>query len=263
MFLFLSKLLPLFVYPVGLASLLLITALCLYRYRRIQQGCIALALLILLGFGNEWVTHRLVSSLEWRHLPQGELPEAEAIILLGGGSRPQLPPRPTSEMNEGGDRMHYAARLYHEKKAPLIVISGGYLDFYGNTVPETNAMQELLLAFGVPESAIVLESNARNTYENATYVREIADERNFNRILLVTSALHMPRSVAIFERQEFEVIAAPTDFLSTWGEEGLTNDVGLVGTLLKILPNSERLDFSTRALREYIGIFVYRLRGWL
>jgi uncharacterized SAM-binding protein YcdF (DUF218 family) len=73
----------------------------------------------------------------------------------------------------------------------------------------------------------------------------------------------MPRSVAIFERQQFEVIPAPTDFLATWGEEGLTNEVGLVGVLLRALPNSERLDFSTRALREYIGIVVYGLRGWL
>jgi uncharacterized SAM-binding protein YcdF (DUF218 family) len=263
MFLFLSKLLPLFVYPVGLSSILLIAALFLYKRRRIQQTLIALALFLLLFFSNEWVAHRLVSSLEWQYIPSGELPTAEAIVLLGGGTRPQLPPRPVSEMNEAGDRMGYAAKLYHEKKAPFIVISGGFIEFFGSMVPETDAMKEILMAYGVPEEAIVLESRSRNTYENAVYVREIADAEGFNQILLVTSAMHMPRSVAIFERQAFEVIPAPVDFLATWDEEGRTTDVGLDGWLLKVFPSSERLEYSTRALREYIGMVVYRLRGWL
>jgi uncharacterized SAM-binding protein YcdF (DUF218 family) len=222
-----------------------------------------LALALLLIFSNEWVTHRLVSSLEWQYLPSGELPHAQAIVLLGGGTRPHLPPRPMSEMNEAGDRIGYAAKLYKEGKAPFIMVSGGFIDFFGSTVPESDAMKELLMAQGVPEEDIVLESRSRNTYENAIYAREIADEMDFNQILLVTSGLHMPRSVAIFEKQGFEVIPAPVDFLATWGEEGRTTDVGVDGWLLKIFPNSERLDFSTRALREYIGIFVYWMRGWL
>lgn len=263
MFLFLSKLLPLFVYPVGLSSLLLITALVFYKRRRVQQICIGLALALLLIFSNEWVAHRLVSSLEWQYLPSGELPQAQAIVLLGGGTRPHLPPRPMSEMNEAGDRIGFAAKLYREGKGPFIVVSGGFIEFFGSTVPESDAMKELLMAQGVPEEAIVLESRSRNTYENALYVREIADELGFNQILLVTSGLHMPRSVAIFQKQGFEVIPAPVDFLATWGEEGRTAEVGVDGWLLKVFPNSERLDFSTRALREYIGIFVYWLRGWL
>ncbi|MCC6458544.1 MAG: YdcF family protein [Caldilineaceae bacterium] len=263
MFLFLSKLLPLFVYPVGLASILLVVALLMYKHRRVQQVCIGLALGLLLAFGNEWVAHRLVSSLEWRYLPQGELPQAQAIVLLGGGTRPHLPPRPMSEMNEAGDRVGYAAKLYHEGKAPFIVVSGGFIEFFGSTVPEADAMQELLMAYGVPQEAIVREDRSRNTHENALYVREIADARSFNQILLVTSGLHMPRSVAIFEHQGFEVLPAPADFLATWDVEGRTSDLGVDGWVLKIIPNSERLDYSTRSLREYIGMVVYRLRGWL
>src|SRR5689334_5731285 len=119
MFLFLSKLIPLFVYPVGLASLLLIAALILYRFRRIQITCIALALLVLLCFGNAWVSSALVSSLEWRNLPSGDLPHAQAIVLLGGSTRPKLPPRQSSETNEAGDRITYAAKLFKEGKAPV------------------------------------------------------------------------------------------------------------------------------------------------
>jgi uncharacterized SAM-binding protein YcdF (DUF218 family) len=263
MFLFLSKLLPLFVYPVGLASLLLIAALILYRFRRIQVACIALALLVLLFFGNGWVSSALVSSLEWRNLPSGELPKAQAIVLLGGGTRPKLPPRPTSETNEAGDRISYAAKLFKEGKAPVIIVSGGFIDFFGSLVPEADAMKELLMDYGIPEQAIIKESQSRNTYENGIDVRAIADQRGYNQILLVTSAMHMPRALAIFQKQGFDVIPAPTDFLTTWGQEGSTGDVGISGWVLKILPDSERLDFSSRALREYIGMFVYRMRGWL
>jgi uncharacterized SAM-binding protein YcdF (DUF218 family) len=263
MFLFLSKFLPLFVYPVGLASILLIAALIFFKYRKVQFACILGALLVLFVFGNSWVSFSLLSSLEWRYIPSEELPKADTIVLLGGGTRPQLPPRPTSETNEAGDRIGYAAKLYKEGKASEIIVSGGFIDFYGSTVPESEAMKELLMAYGVPQEAIIEENKSRNTYENATYVREIADQKGYNKILLVTSALHMPRSVAIFEHQGFEVIPAPTDFLATWGQEGRTASVGLSGWLLKIVPDSERLDFSTRAIREYIGMFVYRMRGWL
>jgi len=79
----------------------------------------------------------------------------------------------------------------------------------------------------------------------------------------VTSAMHMPRALAIFQKQGFDVTPAPTDFLATWGQEGSTGDVGIAGWLLKVIPDSERLDFSTRAIREYIGLLIYRLRGWL
>ena len=86
MFLFLSKLLPLFVYPLGLSCLLLILALLwLKRRPRRAAGAIALALAILLLSSNGWVSAYLTRSLEWRHLPPVEIPEAQAIVVLGGG----------------------------------------------------------------------------------------------------------------------------------------------------------------------------------
>ena len=263
MFLFLSKLLPLFVYPAGLATLLLVVALVAGRRKWLQRGCIAGALALIFVFGNHWVALRLLASLEWQHLPQGELPGAQAIVLLGGGTRPQLPPRPMSEISEAGDRMVYAARLHQEGKAPIIVATGGFIEFFGATVPETEAMAELLTQLGVPDAAILRESKAQNTYENGVLVRELLEPRGIKQILLVTSALHMPRSVAIFERQGFEVIPAPTDFLVTWGEPGRTVEPSLGGELIRWIPTAENLDFSTRALREYIGMVVYRARGWL
>lgn len=262
MFLFLSKLLPLFVYPLGFACLCLGASL-LTRRPRLQRALAGVGLGVLLVFSSQPVANRLARSLEWRYLPPAELPSADAIVLLGGGTRAALPPRSFSEVNEAGDRMVQAARLYHAGKAPLIVASGGYIEFLGSTVPEAEAMQELLELLGVPAAAILQEDQARNTYENALYVRALLRDAGANRILLVTSAMHMPRSTAIFAHQGFDVIPAPVDFWVTRTPEGQGAEVGIGGRLLPLLPSAEALDLSTRALKEHIGMAVYRLRGWL
>ena len=107
MFLFLSKLLPLLVYPVGLSCLLLVLALWgLWRKRRgWAMGSTAIALLILLVSSNSLVAVRLMQSLEWRHLPPEPVPTAEAIVVLGGSTRRAEYPRPWIDLMESGDRV--------------------------------------------------------------------------------------------------------------------------------------------------------------
>jgi uncharacterized SAM-binding protein YcdF (DUF218 family) len=122
-------------------------------------------------------------------------------------------------------------------------------------------MATLLDRLDVPPSAIIEEPRSLNTYQNALYTKTILDEKGLNRILLVTSAFHMPRSVAIFEKLGFEVIPAPTDFYITDGSVTGTQRT-LVGNLLDLVPETGRLASTTEAIKEYIGILVYRLRGW-
>ncbi|MFQ5615473.1 MAG: YdcF family protein, partial [Anaerolineales bacterium] len=85
MFLFISKLIPIFVYPLGLASVFLILALWLRKRRRWQRNLLILALLLIWLGGNRYVSATLVRSLEWRYLPLAPIPEAAAIVILGGG----------------------------------------------------------------------------------------------------------------------------------------------------------------------------------
>lgn len=261
MFVFLSKLLPLFVYPLGLASVLLIVALIVRSPRRRWLILAALALLWL--GGNRWVSSVLVRSLEWRYLPAAPLPPAQAIVLLGGGTRPQALPRPLAEVNEAGDRLFYAAWLYRQGKAPLVLITGGGIEWRGPRLPETEAMRDLLVFMGVPAEAILLESEARNTYENALYTRQLLTARGIDRILLVTSALHMPRSVRLFERQGFTVIPAPADFLVSEADWAALTYPDPRQQLIQLFPDAEALYYTTLALKEYIGMVIYGLRGWL
>lgn len=262
MFLFFSKLLPIFIYPLGLISLLLIVALIMiWRRPKWAAGLIAGALIILFFFSNYWVSSALIRSLEWQNLPEGELPNVSAIVVLGGAVLPKVPPRPWVEVSEEGDRILYGAKLYRDGKAPKLILSGGRIDWKNTGDPESKDMAELAQVMGVPKTAILEDPTSLNTYENAVNVRKILDSQGIERrVLLVTSALHLPRSLAIFKRQGIDAIPAPTDFITI---EQDSEEATWQGTLLNFLPDVGRLAYSTRALKEYIGIIIYRLRGWL
>nr|WP_290222133.1 YdcF family protein [Trichocoleus desertorum] len=263
MFIFLSKLLPLFLYPLGLTCLLLVVALLTFWKRpRTAAGAIALALTILLLGGNGWVANQLVRSLEWQNLPAAELPTADAIVVLGGATKSSAKPRPGVDLSEAGDRVVYGAQLYREGKAPLLILSGGRINWRGGGSPESADMAALMQSWGVPQSAILQDPRSLNTYENAVNVKQILKSHQLKRILLVTSAMHMPRSRLIFRRQGIEAVPAPTDFLVTELEvQELQSSPE--SFLLNLLPDADRLQQSSRVLKEYLGLVIYRLRGWL
>jgi uncharacterized SAM-binding protein YcdF (DUF218 family) len=122
-------------------------------------------------------------------------------------------------------------------------------------------MASLAEIMGVPKSAILQDPNSLNTHQNAVEVRKILESKGIKgSVLLVTSAMHTPRSLLVFQRQGIKVIAAPTDFLVT---ENPIEDSSLEANLLNLLPNAYSLQQSTKALKEYIGLVVYRLRGWI
>lgn len=264
MFLFLSKLLPLFIYPLGISCLLLIVAMfTLWRYPRQTAVMMGLALAILLLGSSRGVAQGLVRSLEYQNIPNSELPNAAAIVVLGGGTKPALPPRPWVEVGEAGDRILYGSLLYRQKKAPWLILSGGRINWQGGGAPESQDLSEIAQAMGVPASAMLQDPTSLNTYENAVNVRKILQEKNIQgSILLVTSALHMPRSLLIFKRQGIDAIPAPTDFLVISSE---INEVQKTwqGILLGWIPDALSLYQTTQALKEYIGLAVYRFRGWL
>ena len=263
MFLFLSKLLPLFLYPLGLACVLMVVALVMWwRRSRWVPLPVALSLIVLLLTSNGWVSNGLVRSLEWQHFPPKELPTADAIVVLGGATKSAFPPRPEVDLSEAGDRVLYGAQLYREGKAPLVITSGGRVEWRGGGPSESADMAQILKTVGVPGSAILQDPTSLNTYQNAVNVRKIMKERGIRKILLVTSAMHMPRSLRIFQRQGIDAIPAPTDFLVSQQEIEEPNS-STQAILLNLVPDTDRLNKTTQALKEYIGMVVYRLRGWL
>lgn len=264
MFVFLSKFLPLLIYPLGLGCVLIILALVFSKHRRVRTAALWAALVILWLGGNRWVSSSLARSLETQYLPPASYPKVEAIVVLGGGTESSGAPRNGVEINGAGDRMFQAVRLYRDGAAPIILLSGGSITWLDSR-PSTPAeeMQEILLFMGVPQDAMVLQTKSQNTAEDAAYSAEILRERGITEIILVTSAAHMPRSVGLFEKQGIKVIPAPADFNVPDYEWYDLWHGNFTAQLINFLPNTGALSQTTSSLKEYIGIWVYKLRGWI
>jgi len=263
MFVFLSKFLPLFFYPLGLACILLIFALLLRKKERTRNILITISIGILWLSSTSLISINLARSLEWRYLPPKEVPSAEVMIVLGGGTDASVYPRPGVEINGAGDRVLYAARIYREGKAAHILLSGGEITWMNNTSSTpADEMADILQSLGVPMDALWLENKSQNTHENAVFSKVILDEKGIKKILLITSAMHMPRAVALFQKLGLEVIPLPVDYSVTQSNFSFNNQDWL-GQVFGLLPSTGNLSATTNALKEYLGIFTYWLRGWL
>ncbi|MDQ6699338.1 MAG: YdcF family protein, partial [Acidobacteriota bacterium] len=207
-------------------------------------------------FSSKIVSEALLRSLESQTPVRtiADMPVEQAIVVLGGYLHPPAGNNPTADLADASDRLVHGMRLFRAGKAPVILLTGGNIPFLGAVrMTEAAAARDLLREWGVPAESILLEERSRNTEENARYSYRILNAKGIRHILLVTSAFHMPRSLAVFRKAGFNSIPAPTDFRSGWGEPDL---------LFQLLPDSDNLSLSTTALKEWLGLGLYRLRGW-
>ena len=174
-----------------------------------------------------------------------EMPDADAIVLMGGGAWGSTN-YPYACLGEGADRAWHAARLWKAGKAPIIIPS--CIDaIYGDV--------RVLADLGVPAEAIVLENKAKNTEENAKFVRDILAAKNAKaaKVLLVTSACHMKRSLYMFQKyaSEIKCIPAATDYQALPGKDSPFDIRGL-------LPNIDAFARNNAFIHEYIGYYGYK-----
>jgi len=261
----LSKLLPQLVYPLG-ASLLLLALGLVGRRRRWGPGLSAAGLALLWLASMPWLSRQLVWGLEERavRLMPDPLPAADAVLVLGGGLVPPLPPRRRVEVSDAADRLLTGVDLIRQGKAPWLVVSGGRVTFASGdpSPPEATYAATLAASLGVPPERIVRSEAPRNTAEEAMAMRAIARERGWRTLLLVTSATHLPRATATFRHlTDLRIVPVACDFqLAARNQSGQTTAESLV---LDLLPNAGSLASTTSSLKELLGLTVYRLRGWL
>ena len=213
--LFLSKLIPLSIYPLGFALVVSILAMGILRLSpRWARFLLLVAVGVLWVASMPIVADYLNWTLERQYPPLAveDTPTADAIVVLGGGISGPAPPRLTLDLSDAADRVLHAARLYRAGKAPVVVVSGGVIPWLGADIPEASSMQTLLQEWGVPGGSIHAEGASRNTHENAVFTRQLLVEQGLHRVLLVTSAMHMPRALATFTSAGIDAVAAPTDY---------------------------------------------------
>ena len=236
-----------FFYLAGFNLLLLTTGTLGWKRSLASRWLCLAALFFSVIFSSSAGARALVWALENRYPDNGieSLPRAQAIVVLGGAYH-----APGNSVNPT-DRLLYALQLYRAGRAPIVMCAGGGVP---GQVVEAELMSRLLQKWGVPPAAILTEGRSLSTRENALFSSPVLKARGIRQILLVTSALHMPRAAAVFRKVGFEVIPAPTDFRKPW-EPG--------GRLFGWLPNAYDLTWSDQALREWGGLLAYRLRGWV
>jgi uncharacterized SAM-binding protein YcdF (DUF218 family) len=180
-----------------------------------------------------------------RHL--SEIPVNRVAVVLGGGvSGPRPPERPDPDLGAAADRVWHAARIYHAGKVKQLLLSGGTVRTGDGS--EAEAMRQFLLDLGVQDSAIWLEQDSQNTTANAQRTAQWLQQQHIFRITLVTSALHMPRARAAFERAGLVVDPAPTDF----------EVIPMPIDLQRLLPDTSALNGSARAMKEIVGQWLGR-----
>lgn len=264
MFLFLSKFLPLFVYPAGFTVFLLTLAIFFRNKKRVALGITLLAMGVIFLAGNRTISYSLAKSLEWQYLPPADISGADVVVVLGGATEADFYPRSIVEVNAAGDRVLYAGVLYQQGKVENFLLSGGnvgWMDSEQST--PAREMSKILQLMDVPAEKMWLQNRSVNTYEDAVFSSEILREKGISKIYLVTSAMHMPRSVALFRKQGIEVIPLPVDYTVTQaGLDNLANG-SWESKLINLFPTASGLSLTTNVMKEYIGYLMYSLQGWL
>jgi uncharacterized SAM-binding protein YcdF (DUF218 family) len=252
MFFFLSKTVGQLADPASLALLLAAIYAVLRVAKRMPRlrawsGRIAVALLLI--FSNGAVASLLVAPLESAHR-RGALPgDPGAIVMLAGILDDQRDGASFYELTDHADRLVETLRLARRFPRARIVLSGGIGVLDQSRPREAEILARLLRDLGIPRSRMLIEGRSRNTHENAVEATRLL--RGTRRVVLVTSAYHMPRAVACFERAGLRVTPWPVDYLKTGYGPGAW------------FPRPWSLDRSRIALREYIGWVAYSVAGYV
>ena len=221
------------------------------RWKKYKRLLLVLAF-FLYFFSIEPVRDLFVMPLENRYsvVKPKDLENSDAYILLGGGIYEKAPisldgmgiPSRTAL-----PRVVETARLYR-RFPKTIYIGGGALD--GNIVSEAEVYKKFLEGLGVKENDVRLDTRSRTTYENGKYILDLLEKDGVKNPVLITSALHMPRSVYTFANFGIEVIPAPCGYISE--RNGYSSK--------SFIPDFKNISDVRDAMWERIGAFYYKLK---
>lgn len=254
MFFPLSKILGGLCFPLTQALLLLAAFALLVRRRpRPAWVCFWVALAGLYALSTRPVADLITRSLEGQY-PQRSLPEGvDAIVVLGGATDLGSSGPGHLEFGSAADRFIEGLVLAKRYPDAILVFSGGTASLFDSSRLEAPWLADYAEQLGFEREQIRIEERSRNTRENATETAEILRAEGRISLLLVTSAFHMPRSVGCFRRAGLAPIPYPVDFRTQTG----SYDV------MSLLPGVDNLANATHSVREYWGLLVYSLKGWV
>ena len=250
----------LLIQPVGLAWLtLLVLAIALWRMRNRRLAALSGGMCMLITlFGSTdfpgWLLRRM--ERPWAGVKIADLPACDAVIVLGGGTEPSRYEVNWMHLSRAGDRVIMGLELMRLGKARAIALGGNVADFDGEKKVEADVVKAWLQSQSLPAGAEIISLGANsNTHDEGEKVARLAKERGWQRVLLVTSASHMQRAVAVFRKLGIETIAAPCNFLTS---------VSTAPPSFRLsVPGYDGFEKFAVWMHEQVGWFIYKRRGWV
>jgi len=224
----------------------------IFRWRRLGVGLIGIAVIASLVITTVPLGKYLLFQLENRFPPVRSLPvKADGIIVLGGFSN-QFITKARGQVALGGavERLFEAAVLARRYPEAKVLFTGGSGDLFRQEIKESETLGPAFKVLGLKNDRILLESNSRNTYENAVFTHNIIKPTMDQTWFLVTSAFHMPRSVGTFKKNGWNVIPYPVDY-NIEGTKDLELGFDFIGGLSSL----------NKGMHEWIGLIAYKLLG--
>ena len=250
-----SKLLGLLTTSGSLLMIALLAGVFLLWSRRWRVGraLLSVAVLALAALTFLPIQPMITGMLENRFQAAPPLPDhIDGIIVLGGMIRPGISrARGRPNLNDAAERLIEGAHLAHLHPEAKVLFTGGSPNPWEPEARESDFAGKALVEMGVDPSRLIIEDRSRNTYENAIFSLPLTPDGGKGTWILVTSAIHMPRSIGVFRKAGWDVIPWPCNYLTGGEPEWANEDVAI-----------QRLFLLSRTAHEMVGMLYYRLRGW-
>lgn len=252
MFFYLSKIFWLIVQPANLMLLLLgVAGLLLWLVPRAGRVFTIGLVVCVFALGIAPIGVAMLKQLENKY-PIPTLPgRVDGIIVLGGfGWAEGSEAHHQIQVGDGVERFLIFAELARKYPAAKLVFTAGSGNPLNQNAREADYIRQLWTDLGYDPARVIWERDSRNTYENAVASKALAHPQPGENWVLITSARHMPRAVAIFEKQNWKVIPYPVDYI--------TVDNSLIDREFNFSTN---LWFLNLGLKENIGLWIYQKTG--
>lgn len=254
MFYFLSKVLYALVAPVSIIIILML----IYLITRIK-GYLYWSIGLLIFFTNPYIAQQVMGWYETDPIAVEKGMTYDAIIVPSGFvTSYKVDGQLRVNFNDGNDRMLQAIDLYKRGVAPKIIYTGGADTIFGGSEPEAKLGKAFMVKCGIPDSAIWIETRSMNTYQNAAFTAKMLDKKDpqwkTRKYLLITAGFHMVRAKKCFEKQGFQVTPYSAALHSIRNKNTVLNT---------LLPNYGGLQIWTFLWKEWIGMVVYYLKGYI
>jgi uncharacterized SAM-binding protein YcdF (DUF218 family) len=254
MFFLLSKTISIVLMPVTILFIVFVTAYFLKDAKR-KRNLLLSGVVLFFVFTNDFIANELMLAWEIPTVAYKDLKPHEVGIVLTGSTVPFLTPNDRVYFSRGADRVTHTVELYKLGLIKKILISGGSGRLVGEDEPEANKFQRAMVMMGVADTDIWIENETRNTHESALAVRVMMDTLMIKpeSCLLITSAFHMRRSLACYEKVDLNIEPFTTDFYTH--PRRFTFDV--------FLPRLEGLVKWQKLIREWVGMLAYKMAGYV